>query len=180
MREKTVIMFDSNEAAQFRTGLSGWVSRNGMYYGKDERAARYDGCTHVICEKCGKIIQRGWLLCNDCIAAKEKAKYEAMPKVEWDGKGMLYSSVADKYFSDWGEIDEYCDEEDVKIDNLRLVICKPNYLPLLDLDYGCDDLAEDGELPDEIIEAITKFNAVVKEVGAVSWFPSDKAAVTAK
>ena len=91
---------------------------------------------------------------------------------------MLYSESADKYFSDWGEIEDYCEEEDVTIDSLRLVICKPNYLPLLDLDYGCDDLAEDGELPDEIVEAIAKFNAVVKEVGAVSWLPSNKAAIT--
>jgi hypothetical protein len=99
-----------------------------------------------------------------------------MPKEVWDGKGMIYSETADKYFSDWEEVDEYCEEENIKAESLRLVICKPNYLPLLDLDYGCDDLAEDGELPDEIVEAITKFNAVVKEVGAVSWFPSNKAA----
>jgi hypothetical protein len=173
-----VIMFDSSEAAQYRTGLSGWVSRNGMYYGNDERAARYDGCTHVACEDCGKPAPRGWLVCDACKEIREKATYDAMPKEVWNGKGMLYSESADKYFSDWGEIEDYCEEEDVKIDNLSLVICKPNYLPLLDLDYGCDDLAEDGELPDEIVEAIAKFNAVVKEVGAVSWLPSNKAAIT--
>jgi len=173
-----VIMFDSSEAAQYRTGLSGWVSRNGMYYGNDERAARYDGCTHVTCEDCGKPAPRCWLVCDSCKGIREKATYDAMPKEVWNGEGMLYSESADKYFSDWGEIEDYCEEEDVTIDSLRLVICKPNYLPLLDLDYGCDDLAEDGELPDEIVEAIAKFNAVVKEVGAVSWLPSNKAAIT--
>ena len=176
-KNNEVIMFNSNEAAQYRTGLSGWVSRNGIYYGNDERAARYDGCTHVTCEDCGKPTSRGWLVCHDCIGIRDKKKYESMPKEAWDEKGMLYSQSADKYFSDWGEIDDYCDEEDIKIDSLMLVICKPNYLPLLDIVYGCDELPEDGELPDEIVEAIKDFNAVVKEVGAVSWLPSNKAAI---
>jgi len=175
--DNEIIMFNSDAAAQYRTGLSGWVSRDGIFYGNDERAARYSGCTHVACSDCGKPTTKGWLVCDSCKEIREKAKYQSMPKEVWDEKGMLYSQSADKYFSDWGEVEEYCEEEDIKIGNLMLIICKPNYLPLLDLDYGYDELAEDGELPDAIIKAINDFNAVVKATGAVSWLPSNKAAI---
>ena len=176
-KNKKVIMFDSNEAAQYRTGLSGWVSSDGIFYGDDERAARYSGCTHRACEDCGKPAEKNWLVCDNCRAIRTKTRYQAMPKEQWDGVGMLYSQSADKYFSDWEEIDNYCDEEDIKIDNLMLIICKPQTLPLLDSDYGCDELPEDGELPDEIVKAIMDFNSVVRKVGAVSWLPSNKAAL---
>jgi len=58
---------------------------------------------------------------------------------------------------------------------LRLIICEPNYLPLLDYDYGCDELADEGELPDAVIQAIEDFNKIIKETGAVSWSPGKKA-----
>lgn len=40
MSDKSVIMFDSPEAATYRTDIKGWVSRDGRYYGEDERGAR--------------------------------------------------------------------------------------------------------------------------------------------
>jgi hypothetical protein len=99
-----------------------------------------------------------------------------MPKEKWDETGMLYSNSHDKFFSSWGEIGDYCEEEDIGLAELRLVICEPQYLPLLDpSDYGCDELAEDGELPDNVIKAIEEFNKVIKETGAVSWYPGKKA-----
>ena len=44
--KQVIIMEESPEAAEYRTDISGWVSCNGNYYGKDERMARYDGATH--------------------------------------------------------------------------------------------------------------------------------------
>ncbi len=171
-----VIMFNSDEAAHYQTNLSGWVSSNGHYWGEDERAARYDGCTHRACEDCGEPTEKGWLVCNKCREIRDENRYQAMPKEVWNGKGMLYSDFADKYFQDWGEIDGYCEDEEITMDKLRLIICEPQYLSLLDKgDYGCDSLAEDGELPDNVIQAIDDFNKVIKATGAVSWIPSKKA-----
>ena len=106
-RESEIVMFNGDEAAKFRTGISGWVSRLGHFYGNDERAARYDGCTHRPCKDCGTPVERGWLLCKKCRETKDVAKYNAMPKEEWNEKGMLYYDAADRYFADWDEVEYY-------------------------------------------------------------------------
>jgi hypothetical protein len=173
-----IVMFESNEAAQYKTGLSGWVSSNGHYWGEDERAARYDGCTHRACEDCGQPTEKSWLVCAKCRDIREVKKHTIMPRKEWDEKGMLYSDTADKYFQDWDEVEDYCVDEETTIEKLRLVICEPQYLPLLDAgDYGCDELAEDGELPDKVIEAIDKFNKVIKTTKPISWYPGEYAVI---
>jgi hypothetical protein len=172
---KNIILMDSDESAQFKTNLSGWVSRNGRYFGDDERTARYDGCTHRKCEKCGKVIVKDYIICDDCHQLNLKAKFDSLPKVKWDGKGGLYSESVDKFFWNWGEVDEYSYESQISKKDLRLVICEPVYLHLLDSDYGCDELPEDGELPDQVIKAIEDFNKVIKDTSPVSWIPSNKA-----
>ena len=63
---KKVIMFDSDEAAQYKTNLSGWVSRDNHFFGEDEHMARYVGCTHRKCEDCGEPTEKGWLVCDNC------------------------------------------------------------------------------------------------------------------
>lgn len=175
-----VIMFNSDEAAQYKTGLSGWVSSNGHYWGNDERAARYDGCTHRACEDCGEPTEKGWLVCNKCREIRDEKRYQAMPKEVWNGKGMLYSDFANKYFQDWDEVEGYCEDEELTMEKLRLIICEPQSLPLLAYDYGCDELPEDGELPDNVIKAIDDFNKVIKDTGAVSWIPGKKAVLIPK
>ena len=90
----------------------------------------------------------------------------------------MCSSDLDRYFQDWDQVEEFCEDEGVEIGKLRLIICEPHYLPLLDAsDYGCDDLAEDGELPDTVLEAIDEFNKVIKAEPPISWFPGNKAAI---
>lgn len=176
MREinKEIIMADSNEAAEYKI-ISGWVSRHGRFYGTDESTARYDGCTHRPCQDCGEPAEKCWLLCPKCRAVKEEARYNAIPKEVWDEVGGLYSEVADKYFWSWDEVKEYCDEEDIPIEKLHLIICKPVYLSTLDVDYFKDALPEDGELPDEVIKAIESFNKVIKDSEPISWRPASKA-----
>lgn len=172
-----IVMFNSDEAAQHRTNLSGWVSRNGRYWGDDERAARYDGCTHRLCEDCGAPTAKSWLVCDKCRDIRAEARYNRLLKEEWNEVGMLYSESHDRYFADWEQIEEYCYEEGIKIGTMRLIICEPQYLPLISDDYGCDELAEDGELPDDVIQAVEDFNKVIKASGLVSWIPGKKAAL---
>jgi hypothetical protein len=172
-----IILFDSNDAAHFQTGLSGWVSRHGHYWGIDERAARYDGCTHTRCEDCGEPVDRGRLICTQCHEKRQIKRYDAMPKEEWNGEGMLYSDAADRYFQDWYDVECFLEDEGGTANSLRLIICEPEYLPPIQDDYGCDVLAEDVELPDEVIEAIDKFNKIIKNAGAVSWYPGKKAVI---
>jgi len=172
-----IVMFNSDEAAHLRTGISGWVSRDGRFFGNDERAARYDGCTHTICEDCGNPVEKGWLICEPCRNKRDIAKFEAMPKEVWNEEGGLYSDSADKYFWSWEEVDDYCENEGIKEEDLRLVICVPNYPRLLEEDYFCNELPEDGELPDDIVKAMEAFNKSLKESAPLSWYPGNKAAI---
>jgi hypothetical protein len=176
-----VIMFNSQEAAQYRTDISGWVSKGGRYFGNDERTARYDGCTHRPCEDCGKPVIKDHLICPGCTSARDKKRYDALLKQVWDGTGMVYSETVDRYFSSMDEVDEYINDEGGDMEGLRLVICVPCYLPPIDEgDYGRDSLVEDGELPDEIIGAIEAFNKVVKGMKPVSWYPGNIAVLLAE
>lgn len=172
-----VVMWDSDEAAKWTEGISGWVSRDGFFWGKDERAARYSGCTHVLCEDCGSPIDKGHLICRECTRKREIKKYEAMPKAEWNEAGMIYSIALNKYFSCWEDA-EYCAEDhESSLNDMLLVICEPQYLHFIDEDNWCDELAEDGELPDTVAQALDELNEAIKEYGPVSWFPGNKAAM---
>jgi len=165
-----IVMYDSDEAASFKTGLSGWVSRQGGYYGASEAAARYAGCTHVACKDCGDAAQKGYTCCIACRDKRSLEHYLAMPVVEWDGKAMLYSDTTDTYFSDLASAYELADDDGVAVEDLRLIICVPNYVSPLEDDYCVDELPEDGDLPCEVRAAMDAFNAAVKGI-VLSWSP---------
>jgi len=178
MTDKIILPTDT-EAATFVENISGWVSRDGFFYGKDERTARYIGSTHTACKTCGVPYSKNSGGCNPCRDTREKQRYDAMEKVEWDDVGMLYSMTSDKYFDTWEEIEDYCDDEDnhADIKELRLVICEPVYLDPVNEDRWADDLQDGQDLPDEVYTALEEFNKVLREVGPVSWTPGNKAAI---
>lgn len=169
MTTKEMVMQDSPEAASMRT-VTGWVSRNGRFWGADERAARYDGCTHVACRHCGKPVEKGWTACEACRDMAKDAKYKAMPRKAWDGASMLFSHSRDEYFNDIDGAEAALDDGET-LDDLRLVICEPNRGRRLDEDYFWDELSEDGELPDCLLLAIETFNAAIATAPPLSWSP---------
>jgi hypothetical protein len=177
MTEEKIVMYDSDEAAQFKTNISGWVSRDGHFFGIDERTARYSGCTHRKCETCGKVITKSYIICKDCYEINKVKRYNALPEEVWNGEGGVYSEACDKYFWSWEEVDDYCEDEGIKQEDLRLVICEPQYPRQIEADYFCDELSEDGELPDKIVKAMEVFNKVLKESPPLSWYPCKKAAI---
>lgn len=178
MTEKTIILEDSPEAASIQT-VTGWVSRTGRFWGNDERMARYDGSTHKRCE-CGAIIeQRSY--CRKCSDRKEVERWQAMPEVEWNGSDYLYSQTADQYFRDEQEIADYCADFDEPCtpDDLRLVICTPNYLREVDLcEDNSEEMPEDGDescFTEDVQEALEALNKAIREsrtpAQAISWSP---------
>ncbi|MBK9427259.1 MAG: hypothetical protein IPN63_07695 [Gammaproteobacteria bacterium] len=174
MNEK-IIMSDSPEAAQFRTDIKGWVSRDGRFFGDGPSAeadARYHSCTHRPCRECGAPTIKRYIKCDACRELADLASYQAMPRAEWDGKAMLYSETTDRFYSDLGEAEDHLDEmeERCTLADLRLVICEPVYVTPLESDYCIDDLPEDGELPDAVWEAMQAFNAAVAGI-VLSWAP---------
>ena len=177
-KEAPVILDSSDEAATFVT-VSGWCSRLGHFYGDGphaEQAARYEGCTHVLCD-CGATVPRGYTKCSDCRSAVELAKYQAMPKKAWDGVGMLYSDFADRYFNDWSEVEDYCEEaEDLTPKDLCLIICEPQYASEVDGDeIYRDDIPEDLTLDDvakDLAALFDELNGYIREYKPLlSWGP---------
>ena len=171
-KEEKVILPDSPEAAQ-RVTITAWRSASGYTF-FDEYSARYNGSTHRLCTDCEKVIERGHLVCNACQDLRDKAKYDSMPKAVWDENGMIYSDMADRYYS---SIEEAIDDldEDETVEDLRLIICEPIFAHGLEPDDFVDELPEDGDVPDWLHEAIEAFNKSVKEGGPLSYSPGKTA-----
>ena len=179
MKEALVILNSSDAAATFVTGISGWKSRTGLFFGDNpgaERAARYEGCTYVVCD-CGAEVPKGYILCRDCREAVVVEKYRAMPTKGYDGASFLYSESADRYFDGWNEVKDYCDDEEGRTpENLLLVICEPQYAGEIDgTEYYCDDLPEDYTLEDcdkglaALFDELNKY--IREEKPVLGWFP---------
>ena len=163
---------DDEAAAQYRTDIAGWVSRNGVFYGKDKKAARWAGATHVRCDKCGATTKKkGYTHCDACREAADIARYNAMPRRESREGEWLYSDARDKYYASCEDAaDDLLDGETLA--DLRLIICEPNYVSPLEADYCVDEMPDDTDidLPAEVQDAMDAFNNAVKGI-VLSWSP---------
>ena len=162
-------------AAEYRTDIEGWVSRRGAFFGPGdggETAARYHGCTHVTCSRCGEGCSKGGAMCRKCLSDWAAEDYAKMPQRAWDGEAPLYSDAMDRYYSSIEEA-----EDDMapgqSLDDLRLIICEPVYAKL-SADYFSDEIAEDGDYPDELLDAVDEFNRRMATC-ILSWRPGDYA-----
>jgi len=164
-----MVLRDDPAAATFVT-VQGWRSRRGFFYGEDEDMARYDGCTHVRCSRCGNPTEKSYTACQPCRSLAEQERYAAMPRAEWDGESMVYSQTLDRYFSTPGDAEDEL-EEGQTLGSLRLVLCTPNRGRRIDADHFAEELPEDGDLPDVLTAAIAAFNAAVDEAPVLSWSP---------
>jgi len=186
---KPKIHFDSPEAAQLVT-LTGWVSADGTFYGNhpdSERIARRAGCTHLNCERCGAEYEKSWgTVCNGCrdlLNAERHAKRERKP---WDGLCMLYSERSDSYFNDLSDAEDSLEEGET-LEDLQLVLCKPNRGSKLDVSHFDDDLPEDGDYYDidaDVLAAMELFNEAIDKSKPLSWSPTsialDTSAITSE
>lgn len=177
-QNEEVVLYDSPEAAQFKT-VEGWVGRDGSFWGKDEHMARYCGSTHKRCV-CGEVHSKSYTMCDDCIEAVRVERYRARPTKDYEDGDVLYSESHDEYFFDLGELFDYIDnaDEPVTIAGLDLLICEPNdFHPLEPRDHFSDILGEDGEVPDEVEAAFDALNAVLEKAKPPSWSPGKYAAI---
>jgi len=176
--DKETVLYSSDEAAKFVTGIEGWVSKNGHFWGENEHMARYEGCTHIDCDDCGKPIEvRGYTICDECRLKKSIEKYHSMPKLKWDGEAPLYSDSGDEYFFDEDSLLDYLSENDCSIESLRLIVCEPEKFREIESDHFCDELPEDGELPSSLEIALEELNKVIRKQPPSAWFPGKHAAL---
>lgn len=173
MKNEPTVHYNSLDAAEFVT-VSGWRSRTGQFWGDNEHAARWGGCTHVACKDCGVPTPKSRLVCDACNTKRQDARYAALPLIEWDGETPLATFDGDQYFFDAESVDEWCETHEVDPADLQLVICEPQYLREVDIDYWEDSLPEDGEPGDAVLRALDALNAAVKAHGPASWLPGKK------
>ncbi len=178
-QDNAEMILPADDRAAKQVTVTGWVSRDGRFYGDDERIARYAGSTHSLCEDCGEPCSKSWLVCDACRekrdVEREKRDVEKHAKRQvrpWDGICMLYSETLDEYFSEPGEVLKRLEEDESELSpsDLRLVLCEPNYPHAPDPgDCYCDELPEDGDVPDEVAEAFAVLAAALEKCAPLSW-----------
>ncbi len=149
----------------------GYLSNDNFFY-NDESLARYRSCTHKTCD-CGKPMKKFYLKCESCRAVNVNKRYSELPFEEWDGVTPLAIYDDNEYFFSYDDIVDYLDgfdDEEMKSEDLRLVICEPNKMREVSSDYWDDIWPENLEhLPDEIETALEQFNKVIREAKPLSW-----------
>jgi hypothetical protein len=163
-----MILNESPEAAQQMT-ITGWYDRLGRYFGQDERSARWSGCTHVKCSECGTVTEKHHAVCDSCHQKGRIALFDTFPVVKWDGDRPVVLFDTDRFFFGEAILDFIADSDPAKDSEIRICMCHPNYLHLVESDIWEDDLPEDGELPDDVRAAVDALNQVIKAAGPVSW-----------
>ncbi len=169
-KEKEIILDTDDKAAQLKT-VTGWVSSDGRFWGNDERAARYSGCTHKTCE-CGNITEKHYIRCESCRGKASRENYKNYPFQEWDYKTPLCLHNDDRFFFDADSIEDYLADQECEPKDLMLVICEPNYLYQLNLDYWEDIFPSDDDGIEShpiLYEMVKEFNAKIQKMKPVSW-----------
>lgn len=172
-----VVFYDGDEAAKQAT-VTGWVSRDGRYFGKDEHSARWNGCTVLRCA-CGAFHEKGWTVCQTCRDKAADEQYNSLPFVGWDGITPLCLFRDDKYFFSEHYVFEYCEENSVSVADMQLVVCEPQYAhQIIPDDEYSDILPEDCSLADmapELAAAFDTLNAAILAYGKpLSWYGGKK------
>lgn len=78
-QKEKIVMMDSDEAASIRT-LTGWVDRQGRFWGNDEYQARWCGATHRKCKNKPEEhpIHSTHGYCEECHRESRQAKFAEM------------------------------------------------------------------------------------------------------
>lgn len=172
--EKPELLFDDPSLVE-KVTITAFKTPNGAVI-LDERSARYFACTHVKCEKCGVIIDKGWLKCRAC---RDWADYERYAKAErkvWDEESLLYSESMDEYIDGDQLHDLIADGSDAK--SLMLWICEPVMARELTSEWWDGQLpGEEQETPDWLEALIDEFNEKLKGNPELSWTQSKYAAI---
>lgn len=167
-----IIMYESPEAASIQT-VTGWVSRDGRFFGDDELLARYCGSTHRTCDTNPEHqVFRTNGYCEQCANEKEMSKFAAMPIADWDGEAMLYLVEHDRFYNCATDIQRFCERSELQIKDLKVVLCEPINMDKVESDYWESSFADEVDLDSAIQTALDALNAAIEAHGkAVSWMP---------
>ena len=166
--DNKIVLFSSDEAAEFKT-VTGWVSRNGKFFGDHEESARYDGCTHRKCNECGGYANKWHFKCKTCRDKEKDESYFNLPYEKWDRISPLFLWNSEDVFFDMDELEDFLHENNLQLSELKLMTSTPNYMPTVDLDHFGDMLPEDGDYPEELVKRLDEFNKFIQNHKPISW-----------
>lgn len=176
-----IVMMDSDEAASIKT-VTGWVARDGRFWGNDEHMARWCGATHRKCKNKPDEhpihVINGY--CEECRRESRQEKFAQMERAVWAGEPLVLFDD-DTYFFDIESLADYCWDNSILPCELQLLICEPNYPPEFDIVQHCEEIIPEGgdhnDLPQAILDAADALNKAIKESAPVSWSGGDRVAI---
>lgn len=133
--------------------------------------------THTDCDRCKQEFEKPYTYskyCQSCEYVIRHEKYLSLPLVEWDGESALSLWDDDQYFFSIDEIQDYCEEHELKISDLKLVLCEMSSFTQIDFDLFVDETHEDWEPSDEMIKKVNEFNSFLEIESTNTWFPANK------
>lgn len=170
----TESMFPNEEAAEYKTGISGWVCKNcRRFYGEEERVARYCCEKDHACDTdgCAGRAEKSYIYCDPCNKKRDLERWLAFKEVEWDGKTPLCLDDGDHFFFSPEELDEYLEEEGLDVKDVRIVVCEECEPPSFEMyDFLQDHLAEGMEAEAHWADIDKKVNDWIKENVPTVWF----------
>lgn len=162
-----IVMYESDEAAQVKT-LTGWVSREGIYWGDNEHQARWGGCTHKTCE-CGNMMSKHYLKCDSCRTKSDRENYLKLPFKEYNGEPVVIRDT-DTYFFSEDEIVDYLEDNDLK--EVDLLFCDAQEWTPISSDVWQDIMPDEEDfLPEPLQAALDNLNQVIETLLPCSYFP---------
>jgi len=177
--DEKIIFENDPEAAQFET-VQGWVSRDGVFCGNDEKHARWLGCTHKKCSTCGSVYNKN-SYCAPCRGKKDNEFYQEREKIEWDEEYPVYSETQNLYFPTVRELMEYIEKNVLNISDLKLLECEPTKNPQINMNALFQDVlpeyVDDATeiVPDEIQYQINELNDLLSVMKPLSYQPTGRA-----
>jgi len=180
-KDNKIVMYDDENLVEYRTDLEGWTGPDRLYYGKGpegERRARYANSTHTKCE-CGNVITKTRTRCDECSSKSSHEYFLKLEEVEWDGESMMCIRNDDRFFSDMDEVYDYCEMDDIDINDLELMHCeKMNKINEVNIDELNEEYStEDEYLSDfhpEIAEKVKELNELIRNTEPKIWFATNK------
>lgn len=175
MKDKEIILNTDESIVEYKT-VTGWVGKDGRFYGEDKQQAIYGNSTHKKCDK-GHIYSKSWISCPDCRNEELPEKYLRLEYQEWDAETPLAIYDTDTYFFDIESIQDYAEENEIDIEDLQLVICVPAYLNQVDESYWEEVLPEDwtvGDVCKDVEQKLKELNEVISKARVSSWWAGKK------
>jgi|GEM_PF-1643130 len=173
MKNDKVIFANGSESATYKENVSGWISRDGTFWGEDEEGARAHGSTHRRCGHCGNIVEK-YSYCKICDEKEKEELFKKMPEKIWNGKGVLYSRAEEWFYREWDGTNK--DGERVSFRSMKFVFCEEAEWPEIceDSFYGA---MSDGTKSTGLSRLVSNFNNDLKHIRTNSFLTVDIRAV---